>query len=241
LSTQERHPDGLGNAGGQVGRHLTFHHLWAGRLRYVEPLYPGRLGPYTGQSHQFRDPPGRGRHGGLKVEFSSHLTLGPPIPFQRLRTGAQILEALDPIKHWRVIKLHAESVPDPQKWVALSAQRDRFGDPFAHVHYESADFDHQTYQFAREVFDRFVASTGAAEAGLDEERFFTSASHHMGTCRMGRGVRDSVVDSHGRVHGIANLFVLGGSTFPGTSAVNPTLTMTALAIRAADRILDQLA
>jgi len=63
----------------------------------------------------------------------------------------------------------------------------------------------------------------------------------MGGCRMGHDEHDSVVDAFGKVHGIPNLFVLGGSNFVGTSgAVNPTLTITALAMRTVDYLMDQL-
>ena len=58
---------------------------------------------------------------------------------------------------------------------------------------------------------------------------------------MGLGPRDSVVDAQGAVHGVPNLFVLGGSAFVGPGAVNPTLTMVALAIRAADYITARFA
>ena len=64
--------------------------------------------------------------------------------------------------------------------------------------------------------------------------------HHMGGCRMGTNPDASVVDSFGRVHGVTGLLVAGGAMFPVTSgAVNPTLTMTALAFRTSDYILDQ--
>ena len=56
LSASERHPDGLGNDGGHVGKHLTFHHLWSGQLHYKNDLHPGRFGGYTGQTHQFLTP-----------------------------------------------------------------------------------------------------------------------------------------------------------------------------------------
>lgn len=161
------------------------------------------------------------------------------IPMRQVRSGADIVAALEPVRHWRVIKLHAESVPAAQKWLALSDRRDRFGDRFAHLHYESSEFDHETYRFAREIFDRFAVSTDADEAFLTEEEFFTSGAHHMGTCRMGRDVGDSVVNQFSQVYGIPNLYVAGGSSFPGTSPVNPTLTMVALAMRTAAHVMDQ--
>lgn len=246
LSASERHPDGLGNDGGHVGKHLTFHHLWSGQLRYKDHLHPGRFGGYTAQTHQFLDPPNRGKHGGVMIQFSSQffsnsVTFLDSLP-EELRTGSEVVEFLNTRRHWRFIVLQAESTPSPQKYVTRSEQRDRYGDPYAHVHYESSAFDHETYGFACELFDRFAAATGAAEAKFapDGDKDFTSGHHHMGTCRMGHNARDSVVDQFARIHGTPNLFVMGGSNFVSTSAVNPTLTMVALAIRTTEYIVDQL-
>ena len=73
LSASERHPDGLGNDGGHVGQHLTLHHLWSGNLHYKDHFQPSRFGGYTGRSHQFLDPPNRGKHAGVVINFSSQL------------------------------------------------------------------------------------------------------------------------------------------------------------------------
>src|SRR4030095_9902857 len=192
----------------------------------------------------FLDPPNRGKHGGVMIQFSSqlfsnHVMFTDDVP-QELQTGSEVVEVLNARQHWRFILLQGESTPSPQKYVTRSEQRDRFGDPYAHVHYETTAFDHETYAFARELFDRFMATTDADEAKLAGAENFTSAHHHMGTCRMGHGARDSVVDQFGKIHGTPNLFVVGGSNFVGPSGVNPTLTMVALAIRTAEYILDQL-
>jgi len=241
LSSGPSAPDGLGNAGGQVGRGLTFHHIWRGGIRYPAPLYPGRFGGWTGQCQQFVDPPQRGRVNGVKVEFTSQ----PPVfrfmaERRRLerRGGAEILEALRPLVSTRAIAFHAESRPSPQKRVSLSTARDRFGDPFAHVEYQSDPADHATYDFARELLGRFTQATRGEVAEFARDALdFDNGSHHMGGCRMGRGPGDSVTDRDGRVHGVPNLVCLGGSGFVGSSgAVNPTLTMVALALRAADFI-----
>jgi len=180
------------------------------------------------------------------IQFSSHffsnrVTFRDDVP-KELQTGPEVVEFLNTERHWRSIVLQAESTPSPQKYVTLSEQRDRYGDPYAHVHYESATFDRETYGFACKLFDRFMAATGADEATFarDRDEDFTSGHHHMGTCRMGHEARDSVVDQFGKIHGTPNLFVMGGSNFVSSSAVNPTLTMVALAIRTADYIVDQL-
>ncbi len=239
LSTNSSHPDGLGNAGGHVGQHVTFHHLWKGLLRYKEKLYPGRIGPMTGQSHQFLNPPTRGIHGGIKVEFAS--TPGFRKVATRWGDQSKILKELSSRLYSRGMILHSESLPDARKYVTLSEKRDRFGDHFAHIHYESCDFDYATHKFAGELYDRFATATSAEKVRLDGVNQFDSGAHHMGGCRMGFNVGDGVVDQYGKIHGSSNLFVIGGSSFPGTTgAINPTLTMAALAIRSTEYIIDQL-
>jgi choline dehydrogenase-like flavoprotein len=235
LSDRARAPDGV-DLSEHVGRHLAFHHLWTGRLRYGEDVYPGEIGRFTGQSDQFLDPIDRGQHGGVKIEFSSNIIPPPEGPLGAAASGAAILEILGAARAERMLTLHSESAPAPGSAVTLSAARDRFGDPFAHVSYELSEFDAETYRFAQGVFARVAAATRAQSADLGPIASVYSGAHHMGSCRMGLGPDDSVVDAQGAVHGTPNLFVLGGSAFPGPGGVNPTLTMVALALRAADHI-----
>ena len=239
LSPSAGHPAGLGNQSAQLGKHFTLHHVWYGELHYPTPLYPARFGGATGQSCQFLEPPRRGEHGGIKIEFSATSEYHKLREIREWGDRAAILEQLRPMLHWHPIALHGESVPGPEKYVSLTTERDRFGDSFAHVHYRSAEFDHATREFARELLKRFAAATGADGSKFPDT--YDSGAHHMGGCRMGHSAADSVVDAYGRVHGTSNVFVAGGSTFAGTSgAVNPTLTMTALALRTAAFIVDQL-
>ncbi len=240
LSANERYPNGVGNWRGHVGRHLTFHHLWHGCLHYKEPLYAGRIGPVTGQSHQFIDPPERGNHGGIKIEFSSHF-IGNFPAWRSSMWGKDIVEVLKPLPYRRGIIFHAESSASTEKYVALSDKRDRFGDPLAHIRYKSNNFDYETYNFACELFNHFAEATDGEKVELENAGQFSSGAHHMGTCRMGQNEHDSVVNEFGRVHGNPNLFVVGTSNFVGSSgAVNPTLTSVALAMRTADYLIHRV-
>jgi choline dehydrogenase-like flavoprotein len=63
--------------------------------------------------------------------------------------------------------------------------------------------------------------------------------HAMGTCRMGRDPRRSVVDSFGRTHDLANLWIADASVVPTPLGVNPMISIMTLAVRTAHRILDQ--
>ncbi|MEM1078647.1 MAG: GMC family oxidoreductase [Pseudomonadota bacterium] len=63
-------------------------------------------------------------------------------------------------------------------------------------------------------------------------------SHQCGTARMGRDPATSVVDTYGRSHGHANLFITDASVLPTSAAVNPALTIAALALRAGRHITE---
>lgn len=236
LSADTRHPDGLGNAGEQVGRHFVFHHMWNGTLQYPEPLYAGRIGVMTGMSQQFRTTPERGRHGALRVDFSSNFLGDLPKPPDDASPD-DVVRMLRPFASCRGIVLETESAPSPRKYVTLSGECDRFGDPLAHVQYEAGDFEHENFVFARSVAERFASATGAEIAAFVAEDRYHSAWHHMGTCRMSAGPADGVVDSFGQVHGCPGLFVAGSAVFVGCSgASNPTLTLVALALRTAEQV-----
>jgi glucose dehydrogenase len=62
----------------------------------------------------------------------------------------------------------------------------------------------------------------------------------MGTCRMGKDPKTSVVDKDCRTHEIDNLFIIDASVFTTGSSANPTITVAAIALYAADKIISQL-
>ena len=67
------------------------------------------------------------------------------------------------------------------------------------------------------------------------------AGHIMGTYRMGHDPKKSVVDKHQRSHDHDNLFLVGSGVFPTVGASNPTFTIGALSLWAAQNIKEQLA
>jgi choline dehydrogenase-like flavoprotein len=241
LSKGGAYPDGIGHRSGWLGRGFVFHHSWwNNELHYDDDLYAGRFGGFTGQCQQFLDPETRGRHGGLKIEFTSHTYTGR---VDRWGGREEVDAQLARRPRSRSIILQAETTGDGDKSVTLSSRkRDRFGDPAAHVTYRSNAFDHETFLFARTVHDRFVRATGARAFELSPEvERFGSGAHHMSGARMSVAEDRGVVDAFGRIHGSPNIYVVGSSTFVGTSgSMNPTLTLVALAFRTADRLADQM-
>ena len=85
---------------------------------------------------------------------------------------------------------------------------------------------------AREV----LTEAGAVE--LHDQPVIADAGFHlMGTARMGDDAETSVTDRWGECHDVRNLWVIDGSLFVTAAAVNPTHTLQALALRAADRLI----
>jgi choline dehydrogenase-like flavoprotein len=65
-----------------------------------------------------------------------------------------------------------------------------------------------------------------------------NTTHQCGTVVFGRDPRTSVLDTYCRTHDVENLFVVDGSFFPSSAAVNPGLTIAAQALRVADHIIE---
>ena len=84
-------------------------------------------------------------------------------------------------------------------------------------------------------FDAFIA----AIRRLDWDRNWAPlfSAHQMGTCRMGSGADSAVCDGNGQVFGVSGLFIADASAFPGSSGVNPMITIMALAHHTAQRML----
>jgi choline dehydrogenase-like flavoprotein len=64
--------------------------------------------------------------------------------------------------------------------------------------------------------------------------------HEMGTARMGRDPKTSVLNSNNQIHGVPNLYVTDGSAMTSASNVNPSLTYMALTARAVNHAVEEL-
>ncbi|MCH8868059.1 MAG: GMC family oxidoreductase, partial [Proteobacteria bacterium] len=86
---------------------------------------------------------------------------------------------------------------------------------------------------AMELFD----AAGAVKSWRLPILTTTGGEHLLGTCRMGDDPTTSVVDSTHRSHDVPNLFICDGSSFVTSGRGQPTMTIMALAFRAADHII----
>ena len=150
-----------------------------------------------------------------------------------------------------------EQTPDPNNRVMLSAKfTDALGLPRPEISYDISDYTKQgivaAFKMKNLIFDKlgakdFTVRAAGDPTGFDEvidgkpvQLAYGGAGHIMGTYRMGDDPKTSVVDSFQRTHDHNNLYLVGSGTFPTGGTANPTLTLSALAMRTADSIAGDL-
>jgi choline dehydrogenase-like flavoprotein len=148
--------------------------------------------------------------------------------------------------------LRAEQAPNPDSRVTLTGERDTAGVPRIALDWRMSPLDRVSAAELVRAFGDELQRLGLGRAEPAEWLGRTDADwvsdplvsvhplggyHHMGTTRMAEEPRRGVTDKDGRVHGLPNLWVAGSSLFPTGGWANPTLTILALALRQADRLL----
>jgi choline dehydrogenase-like flavoprotein len=150
-----------------------------------------------------------------------------------------------------------EQTPDPNNRVTLSPTfSDALSLPRPQIAYDLSDYTKQgivtAFRMTNLMFSKLGAQNFTERAAGDPTGFdetidgnpvqlnYGGAGHIMGTYRMGDNPKTSVVDSFQRAHDHNNLYLVGSGTFPTGGTANPTLTISALAMRTADSIVGDL-
>ncbi|AFK19069.1 GMC family oxidoreductase [Haloferax mediterranei ATCC 33500] len=242
LSESDRYPDGLANSSGLVGRYFM-DHLFAGMGgRLDRPTRQNHVGFNTSECHQFYDD--TDPVNGVKLEFLNYAGPSPVIDSLHADTwGDELLAQLDEDYGTHVsMGALVEQFPREDNYVGLDGETtDDLGDPVPDVHWSVDDQTKAALKRANEI-----QASVMDELGVDVEWTVGPdntgpAFHHMGTTRMGDDPDSSVVDAECRTHDLQNLWISGSSVFPTGGAMNPTLTIAALALRLADSVRQRVA
>ena len=238
LSRSPAHPDGLANASGAVGRYFM-EHLFAGTGgTHAERTRQNHVGFVTSGSHQFYDNDFDDA-GPIKLEF---LNYAGPSPVETALTadewGDDLLETLRAAYgHHIAMGGLVGQLPRAENRVTLDPSRtDDHGNPVPDVRWRLDDRTRRTLTRANEVQRRVFAELDADVERTVGPENTGPAFHHMGTTRMGTDPSESVVNPRLRTHDVANLTVASSSVFVTSGAMNPTLTIAALALKAADHV-----
>lgn len=238
-SACERHPDGLGGSSGTLGRYIT-DHVFLGR-RGPLPHFDRKLSesdPYDfGASHGFYIP----RFRNLNDRASDFLR-GYGLCGAIGRTGDA----------WWVAAFGEMLARRDNRITLNRRKRDAWDVPVAHIECARGDNDLALIADARDAVDEMVEAAGLRRGPWWGQRRLTErlgrrsfvesgvfkpglATHELGGARMGRDAGSSVLDSFCRCWDAPNVFVTDGACFVSSGYQNPTLTIMALTVRAAEQ------
>ena len=246
MSVSERHPDGLANSSGFVGRNFMFNSHSMAHGLFEHPLNEFKGVQVTRVVHDFYESdPARGFYGGGGIDARG-LLAAIPIVYAAFggdpdmpRWGAGFKERIghDFVRSMSLM-CSGTSLPLDGNNVTLDPTHvDRWGRPAMRLTYKDHPDDLALAQFlqdrAMEIFD----AAGAVKAWRDPIHAQNGGAHLLGTCRMGDDPQTSVVDKYHRTHDVPNLFLCDGSSFVTSGRGQPTMTIMALAFRAAEHMV----
>jgi choline dehydrogenase-like flavoprotein len=116
--------------------------------------------------------------------------------------------------------------------------KDALGRPALRVTYSDHPDDLATGRFMVDRSAELLEAAGARRIWTTPVAPTSVGAHLLGTCRMGDDASESVVDRYHRAHDVRNLFICDGSSFVTSGRGQPTMTIQALAFRAADHIAE---
>lgn len=246
LSRSPQFGDGLANSSGLVGRRLMMH-----PYATVLGIYDDELDSWVGPDGQliyslefYETDLSRGFARGAKWKV---MPVGSPLglldrfaalpPDQRTGTALHgiVERALGRAFEWG---LSSEDLPYEHNCVTLDPQlTDSDGIPAPRIAYRLSPESRALLDFHIARATEAHEAAGAVET-VAVDWMPDSGAHLLGTARMGDDPRTSVVDPFCRSHDVPNLFIVDGSVFVCGGAVNPTATICALALRAADHMIE---
>ena len=243
LSTSPAFPHGLANSSGNVGRYIMFNGYSSTTGRFEHPLneYKGATDSRVVLDFYDADPK-RGFYGGGGID--ARFPYGPitfavnGLPDDVPAWGIEYKRALrEYYTHSVRFMTHLTSLPVASNTITLdSNHRDRWGRSGLCLTYQDHPDDMRTKQWFRDRAQEMMEAAGATRVWNQPVLPADGGVHLLGTARMGSDPRESVVDRYHRAHDVPNLFICDGSNFVTSGRGQPTMTIQALAFRAADHI-----
>ena len=239
LSKSNLFPDGLANSSGLVGKYFTEHLSVFSYGIFAERLDPWRGVPTGGIIQDFYETKARNgfaRGWVISVENEPQwpLATAQRIPGWGAEHKARVKEVFG---HRVGLASDGEQLPDERNQVRLDPSvKDNYGIPVPQIINTHGENDLAMINAISFRLREILEAAGAKEVHV--EKFMAGgSSHYLGTCRMGKNPKTSVVDPWCRTHDVPNLFIGDGSVFVTVGAVNPALTISSLATRSAEGII----
>ncbi|MBT3942005.1 MAG: GMC family oxidoreductase, partial [Chloroflexi bacterium] len=244
LSDSDKHPNGLANSSGLVGKNLMFH-VYAG----VSGVFPDHEEPWVGPvaniilSQEFYETdPDRDFVRGYSYQMArgqgpgATARSGPKRVSWGQNHHAELGRRFGNTLNLGVI---GDDLPEEHNTVTLDDRlKDSSGLPAPKITYRVSENSRALLDHALVQGQAVMEEAGASEVMINQLSR-EAGWHLMGTARMGDDPERSVVNGNGQSHDIDNLFIVDGSVFVTGGAVNPTPTIQAIALRTADYITNE--
>ena len=248
-SKSDRFPNGMGNDSDQLGRNIMDHHLGVGASgkfdgfqdKYYKGRRPGgiylpRFRNLGGASNRKNYKRGFGYQGGASRENWDDA-------IAEMSFGKDLKEAILKPGGWTFgMGGFGEVLPYEDNRMTLDYEKlDSWGLPTVTF---DAEFKENEWEMRKDMKDSAVEML--EKAGLrDVEPYDRPGAlglgiHEMGTARMGRNRKTSVLNGHNQIHDVPNVYVTDGSFMTSASCVNPSLTYMAFTARAANHAAQEL-
>jgi choline dehydrogenase-like flavoprotein len=240
-------PDGLGSSSGELGHNLMDHHLDAGAYGRVEGyedkyvygrrangIYIPRFRNLSGDKRDYVR--GFGYQGGAGRE-------GWDREIAELSIGSELRSALCEPGAWTMgVGGFGETLPYHDNKVTLDKTRkDKWGLNIPAIDAVIRDNELKMRKDMQGDAIEMMTAIGLKDvAGFDNNPVLGRGIHEMGTCRMGKDPKTSVLNKWNQVWDAPNVFVTDGSFMTSTNCVNPSLSYMAFTARAANHAVDEL-
>lgn len=247
-SKSNRFPNGFGNDSGEVGHNLMDHHSSAGASGvydgFQDKYYKGRrpCGFLIPRYRNLKPEPGLGFLRGYNLQGDGERQEWEDRQHEP-GFGADFKKQLTTPGKWSIwMAGWGECLPYHENKVSLhSSKFDKWGLP-------QMEIDFSFKENEAKMMDDIMKTSGEilAAAGFKEIDTFNyhkpggATIHEMGTARMGRDPKTSVVNGNNQLHAVKNVFITDGSCMTSSACQNPSLTYMALTARACDHAVKEL-
>ena len=242
-------PDGLGSTSGELGHNLMDHHFRIGAQGIIRDpslddkttfgrrptgFYIPRFRNLFGDQRDYLR--GFGYQGGAS-------RLGWQRAVRELGVGADFKDRMAEPGEWRIgATAFGEMLPVHDNKIGIDhARKDKWGLPVLKVDCALGENERlMRIDMANDMAEMLEAA-GASDVAIYEREYYPGMGiHEMGTARMGRDPKTSVLNRWNQVWDAPNVFVTDGSCMTSASCVNPSLTYMAITARAADHAVNEL-
>jgi choline dehydrogenase-like flavoprotein len=233
-SANDRHPRGLANnSSGLVGRNLMKHLLGSLIAVTNAKINPSKFQKTMAINDFYWGEPGYEFPMG-NIQLMGKTVMDGLIGQEAKYAPLTLEEVAKCSVDWW---LTTEDVPDPRNQVRVNAD----GNVIDYTENNSKPFARLNARWKEILQEIDTANAPKATTGYFETKMpMHSLGHQVGTCKFGEDPKTSVLDLNCRAHDVDNLYVVDGSFFVSSGAVNPTLTIVANALRVGDHLLERL-